>query len=354
MPVDSPRWASCPCAPPVVVLSTKRWEDAPPTTNLAPMSTPAVDTSRSRAAFHKIHENLGRVMRGKSDALRLLVVALFAGGNVLMEDVPGVGKTTLAKSLARSIRGDFKRVQFTPDLLPTDILGTSIFNPKEACFNFKEGPVFTNILLADEINRASPRTQSSLLEAMNEGQATIEGVTRQLPAPFLVLATQNPIEYHGTYPLPEAQLDRFAVRLELGYPDLEAEIEVLESQQTRHPIDTLEPVVDLEQIRVAQADVRAVRVERPVSRYIMALVHATREDARIRLGVSTRGSLSMYRMAQSLALCEGRDYALPDDVKALATPVLAHRIVRETKAKYSGVSKEGMIEDIVARVKVPT
>ncbi|NDD28096.1 MAG: MoxR family ATPase [Proteobacteria bacterium] len=317
-------------------------------------SPPAVDCTRTRSAFEKIHTNLGRVMRGKSEALRHLVIALFAGGNVLLEDVPGVGKTTLAKSLARSIRGDFKRVQFTPDLLPTDILGSSIFNPRDARFDFKEGPVFTNILLADEINRASPRTQSSLLEAMNEGQVTTEGVTRTLPAPFLVLATQNPVEYHGTYPLPEAQLDRFMIRLELGYPDLESELEVLESQHTRHPIEQLEAVTDLDEIRAVQADVRAVRVERPVTRYIMALVQATREDARIRLGASTRGSLALYRMAQALAICEGRDYVIPDDVKHLARHVLSHRLVRETKAKYSGVSKEGVMEEIVAQVAIPT
>jgi MoxR-like ATPase len=307
-----------------------------------------------QATFQRICDNLAQVMRGKADVLERLVVALFAGGNVLMEDVPGVGKTTLAKSLARSIRGDFKRVQFTPDLLPTDILGTSVFNPKEAAFNFKEGPVFTNILLADEINRASPRTQSSLLEAMNEGQVTIDGHTHALPSPFLVVATQNPVEYHGTYPLPEAQLDRFALRLELGYPALDAELEVLESQHTRHPLDTLEAVADLEDIRGAQAQVRAVRVERPVSEYIMALVHATREDPRIRLGASTRGALSLYRTAQSLALSRGRDYVLPDDVKALAVQVLAHRLVRDTKARYSGVSKEAVVAELVGRVKVAT
>ena len=311
-------------------------------------------SARARATFEAICHNLGIVIRGKQEVLRQLVVALFAGGNVLMEDVPGVGKTTLARSLARSIRGDFKRVQFTPDLLPTDIVGTSIYNPRDVTFEFKQGPVFTNILLADEINRASPRTQSSLLEAMNEGQVTIDGQSHALPTPFLVVATQNPVEYHGTYPLPEAQLDRFAMRVELGYPDLDAEIEVLESQHERHPLDTLRPVATLDDIRHAMAETRGVRVERPVSTYIMALVHATRADARIRLGASTRGALSLYRVAQAYALVSGRDYVLPDDVKRLAVPVLAHRLVRDTRARYSGVTKEAIVAEAVGAVKVPT
>jgi len=293
-------------------------------------------------------------MRGKAQVLEYLVVSLFAGGNVLMEDVPGVGKTTLAKALARSVRGDFKRVQFTPDLLPTDIVGASMYNPKDTSFVFKPGPVFTNILLADEINRASPRTQSSLLEAMSEGQVTIDGVSHPLPSPFLVVATQNPIEYHGTYPLPEAQLDRFAMRLELGYPELAAELEVLSSQHTSHPLEHLEPVASLDEIREAQARTREVRVEKPIAEYIMALVHATREDARVRLGSSTRGALALYRACQALAFSRGRDYTLPDDVKELAPLVLAHRLVRDTKARYSGVSKESVVDEILQRVKVPT
>jgi MoxR-like ATPase len=293
-------------------------------------------------------------MRGKALVLEYLVVCMFAGGNVLMEDVPGVGKTTLAKALARSIRGDFKRVQFTPDLLPSDIVGASIYNPKDVTFDFRPGPVFTNILLADEINRASPRTQSSLLEAMNEGQVTIDGVCHPLPSPFLVVATQNPIEYHGTYPLPEAQLDRFAMRLALGYPELEAELEVLESQHSGHPIDTLESVVDLAEIQEAQARTREVRLERPVAEYIMALVRSSREDPRVRLGASTRGALSLYRTSQALAFARGRDYVLPDDVKELAPHVLAHRLVRDTKSRYSGVSKESIVADLLGKVPIPT
>jgi MoxR-like ATPase len=311
-------------------------------------------TNGKAATFERICDNLGKVMRGKGQILQYLVVSLFAGGNVLFEDVPGVGKTTLAKTLARSIRGEFKRVQFTPDLLPTDILGASIYNPKDVNFEFKQGPIFTNILLADEINRASPRTQSSLLEAMSEGQVTIDGKCYVLPHPFLVIATQNPVEYHGTYPLPEAQLDRFAMRLELGYPEEDAELEVLSSQHTSHPLDALDPVVDIEEIVHAQTAARDVRVEKPVAQYMMALVRGTRGDSRVRLGVSTRGALSLYRCSQALAFCRGRDHVLPDDVKELAPFVLAHRILRDTKAKYSGVSKESILSDVVAKVKVPT
>jgi MoxR-like ATPase len=299
--------------------------------------------------FTRLVENLERVVQGKTRPLQFLVVSLFSGGHVLMEDVPGVGKTTLAKALAASIRGSFRRVQFTPDLLPTDILGSSIYNPREGTFDFHQGPVFCNILLADEINRASPRTQSSLLEAMSEGQATIEGVTRTLPHPFVVLATQNPIEFHGTYPLPEAQLDRFTMRLTLGYPDRDHELAVLEAQRQQHPLEDLEAVTDLDEVMGAQEAVRQVRVERPISEYILALVQATREDPRLKLGSSTRGALALYRTAQALAWCEGRDYVLPDDVKTLSIEVLAHRVMLETKSRYSGVSREALVAEIVGR-----
>ncbi len=306
------------------------------------------------STYNRILDNLEKVMRGKRQALQHLVVALFAGGNVLLEDVPGVGKTTLAKSLARTIGGDFKRIQFTPDLLPTDILGSSIYNPKEGTFFFKQGPVFANILLADEINRASPRTQSSLLEAMSEGQVTIEGNTLPLPKPFVVLATQNPVEFHGTYPLPEAQLDRFALKLSLGYPSVQDEIAVMEGQRRAHPLDTLESLVGLDAIDASQVAVREVRLEKPITDYIMALVQATRQDPRLRLGSSPRGSLALYRTAQALAYCSGRDYVLPDDVQSLAVGVLAHRLVLDTKARYSGVTRESILEEILGRLKVPT
>ena len=301
----------------------------------------------------KIIDNLELVVRGKTEVLHHLVVALLAGSNVLMEDVPGVGKTTLCKTLSRSIGGNFKRIQFTPDLLPTDILGSSIYNPKEGTFTFKHGPVFTNILLGDEINRASPRTQSSLLEAMSEGQVTVEGNTFELPRPFIVLATQNPVEFHGTYPLPEAQLDRFGIKLELGYPRLEDEALILEGQKRAHPLDSLASVVSLEDIMEANRGVREVRVEKPVVDYILAMVDATRKDPRLRLGSSPRGSLAMYRSVQSLAFTKGRDYVLPDDVQQLAVPVLAHRLVLETKTKYSGTSKEDIVRELLNRTKVP-
>jgi MoxR-like ATPase len=300
--------------------------------------------------FTRLVENLERVVQGKTRPLQFLVVSLLSGGHVLMEDVPGVGKTTLAKALAASIRGSFRRVQFTPDLLPTDILGSSIYNPREGTFDFHQGPVFCNILLADEINRASPRTQSSLLEAMSEGQATIEGVTRTLPRPFVVLATQNPIEFHGTYPLPEAQLDRFTMRLALGYPDRDHELAVLEDQRQQHPLERLESVTDLDEVMQAQEAVRQVRVERPISEYILALVQATRDDPRLKLGSSTRGALALYRTAQARAWCEGRDYVLPDDIKALSTEVLAHRVMLDTKSRYSGVSREDLVAEIVGRI----
>lgn len=297
--------------------------------------------------------NLEKVVRGKAEVLELLIVSMLAGSNVLMEDVPGVGKTTLAKTLSRSIGGNFRRVQFTPDLLPTDILGSSIYNPKEGTFTFKQGPVFTNILLADEINRASPRTQSSLLEAMSEGQATVEGNTFELPRPFIVLATQNPVEFHGTYPLPEAQLDRFGIKLELGYPRMADEALILEGQKTAHPLDALEAVVSLDDIVAANAAVREVRVEKPVVEYILQLIDATRKETRLRLGSSPRGSLALYRLAQSLAFARGREYVLPDDIQELAVPVLAHRLVLETKTKYSGTSKEDIVRELLANTKVP-
>ncbi|MBI3924627.1 MAG: MoxR family ATPase [Armatimonadetes bacterium] len=305
------------------------------------------------SVYTKIMDNLAAVVRGKSDALRLLSITLLARGNVLMEDVPGVGKTTLAKTLARTIRGDFKRVQFTPDLLPTDILGCSVYNPKQGDFRFERGPVFTNILLADEINRASPRAQSALLEAMSEQQVTIEGNCYPLPRPFVVIATQNPVEFRGTYPLPEAQLDRFAVRLNLGYPEPSEERKILTSQKESHPLERLEPTVDLADVLEATEAVTRVAVEEPVVDYILALVERTRSDPRLRLGVSPRGSLALFRTSQALAFSQGRDYVTPDDVKELAVPVLAHRLLLDTKARYSGVSKEDIIREVVAGVEVP-
>jgi MoxR-like ATPase len=295
---------------------------------------------------------LGKVILGKALALDQLLIGLLSASNVLLEDVPGVGKTTLAKALARSFAGDFKRVQFTPDLLPTDITGSSVYNPQDGSFTFKAGPVFCNILLADEINRASPRTQSALLEAMSERQVSIEGRTTALPQPFLVIATQNPVEYHGTYPLPEAQLDRFGLRLALGYPSPEHEVDVLFSQTHHHPIDDLQPVIAPQGILDMQAAVRATRVERGVGRYIVALADATRRHPSLKTGCSPRGALALFRITQARAYLEGRDYVVPEDVKAQAIPTLAHRLALDTKARYAGVMKEDVVRQILDQVPV--
>jgi MoxR-like ATPase len=299
-----------------------------------------------------LQRQLGRVILGKSEAIERLVICLLGGGHVLMEDVPGVGKTTLAKALARSLDADFKRVQFTPDLLPTDILGSSVYNPNDGGFSFKAGPVFTNVLLADEINRASPRTQSALLEAMSERQASIEGTTYPLPSPFMVIATQNPAEFHGTYPLPEAQLDRFAMRIDLGYPTAEQEVDVLFSQAHHHPLEDLGTVLDGATVERLQTMVRAVRVERVIGRYAVALAEATRSHPSLKLGCSPRGALLLFRMTQARAFVAGRDYAIPEDLKAVAVPVLAHRLSLDTKARYSGVLKDDVVREVLDRVSV--
>ncbi len=308
----------------------------------------------ARGKLDALRRNLAAVIRGKDECIEMLVVALLADGSVLMEDVPGVGKTTLAKALARSIDVAFQRVQFTPDLLPTDILGSSVYNPVDGTFKFRQGPIFCNVLLADEINRASPRTQSALLEAMSEGQATIERTRHVLPAPFLVLATENPIEFHGTYPLPEAQLDRFLVQLNLGYPDAETEVAILYDQAETHPIDALEPVLTKAEVVELQAEVRKVRVDESVARYLVEIVHKTRTDSRLKLGVSPRGSLMLFRAIQATAYATGRDYVLPDDVQKLAPYVLPHRINLTSKTKYGSTSKLQVIEDILQQVSVPT
>jgi len=299
-----------------------------------------------------LKEQLGRVILGKPEVMDHLLVALLSGSHVLMEDVPGVGKTTLAKALAKSFAGDFKRVQFTPDLLPTDILGSSIYNPRDGSFTFKEGPIFTSILLADEINRASPRTQSALLEAMSERQVSIEGRTYPLPAPFLVLATQNPIEFHGTYPLPEAQLDRFDMKINLGYPDAGHEVEVLYSQFHHHPLEDVKPILTGEQMRELQTAVRAVRVDRKLGRYLVDLATATRLHASLKMGSSPRGTLALFRITQARAYLNGRDYAIPEDVKIEAVPSLAHRLALDTKAKYSGIHKEDIVRELLEQVPV--
>jgi len=313
--------------------------------------TAVPDVRRERLAA--LQANLKQVIRGKEEALDILIVALLSGGSVLMEDVPGMGKTTLAKALARSIDAEYNRIQFTPDLLPGDILGSSIYNPVQGTFTFRAGPVFCNFLLADEINRASPRTQSALLEAMSEGQATIEGVRRPLDSPFLLLATQNPVEFHGTYPLPEAQLDRFLVQLALGYPEPEVEAEILDSQAELHPLENLQPVLTKADVVEMQQEVRRVRVETTIVRYIVELASATRRDTRLKLGVSPRGSLMLFRAAQAAAYLAAREYALPDDVQRMAPYVLAHRVILTSEAKYGGAAKREIIADILGRAQAP-
>ncbi|RPI80206.1 MAG: MoxR family ATPase [Planctomycetaceae bacterium] len=308
---------------------------------------------RARRLLHTLLTNLERVIRGKRESLELLLCCLAAGGHALLEDIPGTGKTTLAKALALSTRCVFKRVQFTPDLLPTDIVGSSILNPREGSFRFNRGPVFTNVLIADEINRASPRTQSALLEAMGEQQVTVDGQTYPLESPFFCIATQNPVEFHGTYPLPEAQLDRFSVHLTLGYVTEEEERRILTAQQTGHPLNDLEPVAGPDEIVALQHAADQVMMEDSVMGYLLRLVAATRNDAAVRLGVSTRGSLQFARMARARALLCGRDFVLPEDVKRLAVPVLAHRLVLDTRARYAGTDKRSVISGVLDKVAVP-
>ena len=294
------------------------------------------------------------MVQGKDDVIDLLLVGLLGAGHVLVEDVPGVGKTTLAKALARALDVTFTRVQFTPDLLPTDILGSQVLNPREGSFAFHKGPVFTNVLLADEINRASPRTQSALLEAMNEAQATVDGITHLLPAPFFVIATQNPADYQGTYPLPEAQLDRFLLRIGVGYPSAEAELAMLYARQSSDPLAKVTAVCDRETIVRIQHEVREVEVKDAVAQYLLAIVHRTRRCTPLELGISPRGALAFFRAAQARALLQGRTYVSPDDIHALAGPVLAHRVQLTSTARYGGISAEAALADVVKDVPVPT
>ncbi len=295
----------------------------------------------------ELESNISKVVLGKSEVIRLCVVALLAGEHVLLEDVPGVGKTLIGKALARSIHARFCRIQFTPDLLPSDIVGTSIFNNQTQQFVYNQGPIFANVVLADEINRTTPRTQSALLEAMSDAQVSADGHTHPLPRPFMVIATQNPFEFEGTYPLPESQLDRFMVRISIGYPQREDELQVLSSHRQGEPVEQLEPVLDCGQIIELQTAARQVTVDESIQNYLMNIVDATRACEELRVGVSTRGALCLYRAAQSLALCEGRDFVIPDDVKRLAVAVLAHRVIG--KQHFQSTRRE-VIERVIARL----
>lgn len=297
--------------------------------------------------------NLETVIVGKRQALELIVIGLLCQGHVLIEDVPGVGKTMLARSLARSLDCTFNRIQFTPDMLPSDVTGVSIYNQQEGKFQFRAGPVVGQIILADEINRATPKTQAALLEAMEERQVTVDGVTHELPRPFMVLATQNPIEYEGTFPLPEAQLDRFLLRLRLGYPSHADEIRVLDDQQLRHPIETLQPVAAADVLLSAFEEIKRVFISPAVKRYIVDLTSRTRQSGDVYLGASPRGSLSLYRTGQARAALLGRDYVLPDDIKELAAPVLAHRIIVSPAARLRDLSSDRIVQEIVYSTPVP-
>jgi len=306
-----------------------------------------------RAFSERILENLEKVIVGKRHSLELVVIGLLCQGHILIEDVPGVGKTMLARSLARSLDCSFSRIQFTPDMLPGDVTGVSIYNQQRGQFEFRPGPIVGQIVLADEINRATPKTQAALLEAMEERQITVDGVSHALPRPFMVLATQNPIEYEGTFPLPEAQLDRFLLRLRLGYPSFLDEIRVLDDQKLQHPIESISPVASAQEVLEAAEAIKNVYVSDAVKRYIVELTARTRKNEDIYLGASPRGSLSLYRTAQARAAMLGRDFVLPDDVKALVVPVLAHRIIVNPAARLRDLSSERIVQEIVYSTPVP-
>lgn len=310
--------------------------------------------SGSASLIEALEKNIGEILLGKRDPVRLALVALLAGGHVLIEDAPGVGKTVLGKALARSLDCTFRRLQFTPDLLPSDILGSSVYLPNKGDFEFRPGPIFTSVLLADEINRTTPRTQSALLEAMSEGQVSVDGQTHKLPEPFFVIATQNPFEFEGTYPLPENQLDRFTLCMEVGYPSREAEKQALVLHRQGEPVDQLKPVISAQQLQELQRQVREVSVSDAINDYLMDIVEATRQHDQLSLGLSTRGALTLYRAVQSQALVEGRDYATPDDVKKMVPCVVAHRILCRGSVRLGQRTRaRAILDTILQKTRVP-